>query len=58
MEDKCVSRCSCHREVVDYCDRILCPHYACENKDECMRECVAHEIVNCNNVGWTWKKIK
>lgn len=57
MEDKCVNVCSCHREVVDYCDRILCPHST--NKDECMKGCVAREIVNCSGMsGWNWKTIR
>jgi len=53
--DKCISMCHCHEEVKKWCRELQCP-YTDLDSDVCMKECIANQMTNCNQVSWTWKK--
>ena len=54
-KDKCISMCHCHEEVKKWCRELQCP-YTDQDPNECMRQCVATQAINCNQGSWTWKK--
>ena len=53
--DKCISMCHCHTEVKKWCRELQCP-YTDVDADACMKQCIANQMTNCNQVSWTWKK--
>nr|QBK86350.1 MAG: hypothetical protein LCMAC102_01450 [Marseillevirus LCMAC102] len=50
---KCISMCFGRKEVGKWCKELWCP-YSVEDDDECMRDCIATNSTNANQVAWTW----
>lgn len=53
-DNKCKSMCHCVNEVAKWCKELWCP-YTHVDTSECMKQCIATNLTNCNQVSWTWK---
>lgn len=52
-EDKCISTCECHHNVLKWCDNQCL--YSTLNKEDCMKQCSDVYLTNCNQVSWDWR---
>ncbi len=52
---KCISMCQCEEEVAKFCKEQNCP-WTSVDEDVCMEDCIATQMVNCNQVSWNWKQ--
>jgi len=50
---KCIGVCTGQNEVAKWCKELWCPYSTFDN-DDCMKQCVATNTTNNNQVSWNW----